>query len=557
MTFRRKETRRQAAVLAGLMVLSALTEGAGLVMLVPLLEAVSNNGLAGSEVASRLAGLGLPTSLGAMLVLFVGLVVLRGIIAVLRNMRAIRFEASLADGLRLQAWEAMLHCDWRVIAGLRRSDSASLLISSLDRVGYGLSQLISALSALLTLVALAFAGLLIAPQVAAILVGSGLLVLGAYHGLRRRAARQGDMLTRNQAAVYASLGEGLAALRAIKSQQRESQAYSALAQGFARLADGRADFVRDKSLGTFALQAGGAAVLSALVWLAAERWGYGLATVLPLIALFARALPLLAVVQETWQNWAHARPALVEVQALIARLEAAREPSLGEQVPPRLARSIRLAGIGVQYAGQDRAAIDAASFTIAAGTITAFAGPSGAGKSTLADILAGLLVPDRGRVEIDGAALDPAMLRAWRGAVAYVEQDPVLLSASVRDNLLWAAPEASEQHLWTALENAAAADLVRGLPQGLDTLLGDGGRRLSGGERQRLMLARALLRGPQLLILDEATSALDPANEAAIAEALQRLRGRLTVVLICHRGALLALADRVVRLEAGRVVDES
>ena len=136
--------------------------------------------------------------------------------------------------------------------------------------------------------------------------------------------------------------------------------------------------------------------------------------------------------------------------------------------------------------------------------------------------------------------------------VAYVEQDPVLLGGSIRSNLLWAAPDADEAHLNAALA-AASATFVHDLPQGLETPVGDGGRRLSGGERQRLMLARALLREPSLLILDEATSALDPGNEAAIAQALERLRGRMAIVIICHRGALLGLADREARLELGRL----
>jgi ATP-binding cassette subfamily C protein len=157
---------------------------------------------------------------------------------------------------------------------------------------------------------------------------------------------------------------------------------------------------------------------------------------------------------------------------------------------------------------------------------------------------------------IDGTVLDAAMLRAWRSQVAYIDQDPLLLAGTLRENLRCSAPDADDARLWIALADAAAESFVRALPQGLDTQLGDGGRRLSGGERQRLMLARALLRDPQLLILDEATSALDAENEAAIAAALERLRRRMTIVLIAHRGALLNLADGVITLESGRLIDE-
>ena len=127
------------------------------------------------------------------------------------------------------------------------------------------------------------------------------------------------------------------------------------------------------------------------------------------------------------------------------------------------------------------------------------------------------------------------------------------LSGTIRDNLRWAAAEAEDARLEQALRDASAA-FVLDLPQGLDTVIGDGGRALSGGERQRLMLARALLRDPALLILDEATSALDAANEAQIAAAVRGLRGRMAVVIIGHRGALLDLADAEIRLESGHIV---
>ena len=199
----------------------------------------------------------------------------------------------------------------------------------------------------------------------------------------------------------------------------------------------------------------------------------------------------------------------------------------------------------------ERAALDAINLVIPAKQMVALLGPSGSGKSTLADLLGGLISPDSGTLSIDGAVLDAGVRRAWREQVAYVHQEPVLLAASLRDNLRWAVPKASDAALETALR---AAEFAFALPQGLDTLLGDGGRTLSGGERQRLMLARALLRRPTLLILDEATSALDPANEALIVQALERLKGTLTVVLIAHRGALSALADRTYRLDSGRLL---
>lgn len=547
--------RRLAPRLAVLQIAAALSEGVGLVLLVPLLGALASP--AGGPVAGVIARLGLTTDLAALLALFVGLVALRAALVVARNRLALSLELALVDGLRQRAWHALLGADWRLLQGLRRSDQASLLITNLDRVGQGVSQLLLATTTVVTLLALGLAAMAIVPLFALGGLFAGALVLLAYRGLRRQAAALGEALGQIWDRVHGAIGEALGALRSIKTLGREAEAETAVMQGFAQLGAARQAYLHGQGIGQLLLHVGGAATLAMLVWLALAQWQLSAITILPMIALFARAVPLLGTLQEAWQQWRHARPALAAAQTLIARMQAAREAPLTPGLAPRLEREIGFERVTVRYAEQLSPALSAVTLSIPARRITALVGSSGAGKSTLADLLAGLLGPDQGAVAIDGLTMDAAVQRAWRSQVAYIDQDPLLLAATLRDNLRWAASAADDAQLWAALEDAAVADFVRSLPQGLDTRLGDGGRRLSGGERQRLMLARALLRDPQLLILDEATSALDAENEAAIAAALDRLRGRMTIVLIAHRGALLDLADQVIRLESGRVVDES
>ena len=556
-TMRDLLVRRLALRLALAQMAAALSEGVGLILLVPLLGTLTAPGEGGGALGGLIARLGLTTDLASLLCLFVGLVALRAGLVVARNRLALALELALVDDLRQRAWQSLLAASWRSLQGLRRSDQASLLITNLDRVGQGVNQLLLATTTLVTLTALGLAALAIMPWFALGGLAAAVLVLLAYRGLRHEASRLGEALGSIWDRVHGTIDDALAALRSIKTLGREAEAGAMVMEGFAELGEARAAYLRGHGIGQLVLQAGAAATLAVLVWIALEHWHVALAAILPLIALFARAVPLLGTLQEAWQQWHHARPALVQAEQLIAQLQAAGEPDQALAAPPRLRRELKLDQVSLRYDGQAAPALSDISATIPAFGITALAGPSGAGKSTLADLLAGLMAPDQGSITIDGAVLDPAMLRAWRSAVAYIDQDPLILAATLRENLCWAAPGANDGQLWQALEAAAAAAFVRELPDGLDTRLGDGGRRLSGGERQRLMLARALLRNPQLLILDEATSALDAENEAAVAAALGRLRGTVTIVLIAHRGALLDLADRVITLDAGRIVDES
>ncbi|MEQ1497705.1 MAG: ABC transporter ATP-binding protein [Novosphingobium sp.] len=542
-------SRPKAAVLAWLMLASALTEGLGLVLLVPLLTVLSRD--QPGRLDRWLGALGIPVTLEALLGLFVVLVALRSAINQARLVMAERFQLGLIDQLRNRAWHALLHCDWRVLQSLRRSDSASLLLGEVERVGYGVQQAISAIGIVLTLAAILLAALTISPLVTISAGLSGVVVLAAYAGLRRRANVLGENLGRAFSDSYAAFSEGLSAMRVIKSLAGEDRAEAETQATVAAMRQAQIGYVRDRAMGQAALQLGGAAALALLVWLAVQHWGMGASAILPMVALFARALPLLGNLQESWLQWRHSRPALDATLALITRAEAAREPDSIDPSAPLFSHELRLRDVTVQFEEAEQPALNTISLTIPAGSIVAISGASGAGKSTLADLLGGLISPDSGIMTVDGQIIDPARRRAWRRRVGYVQQDPVMLAASVRENLIW-GQDYSDSAIESALA-AASAEFALALPQGLGTRLGDGGRMLSGGERQRLMLARALLRRPALLILDEATSALDAENEALIAAALQGLKGQMAILLIAHRGALGDLADLTYRLERGQL----
>lgn len=196
---------------------------------------------------------------------------------------------------------------------------------------------------------------------------------------------------------------------------------------------------------------------------------------------------------------------------------------------------------------------DGVSFVIPPGGMTAFVGPSGAGKTSVFSLIERFYEPDSGRVLVDGTDVRDwpvAQLRSWIG---YVEQDAPVLSGTLRENLVFGAPESDEEDVQEALRTTRLTAMVAALPDGLETTVGHRGMKLSGGERQRIAVARALLRRPRLLLLDEATSQLDAVNEAALRDAVTEAARTTTVLVVAHRLSTVMLADRIVVMDAGRV----
>jgi thiol reductant ABC exporter CydD subunit len=210
--------------------------------------------------------------------------------------------------------------------------------------------------------------------------------------------------------------------------------------------------------------------------------------------------------------------------------------------------NLELDAVRVTYPGRSQPALDGLSATIEAGEMLAVVGPSGCGKSSLVSLLLGLVSPASGSVRIGGVDLRDLDPDAWRAKLAWVPQRPHLFNASIAQNASLGRSDASRKEIWAAISAAGLAEAVHNLPDGLDTSLGDRGAGLSAGERQRLALARALLRDAPLLLLDEPTANLDGHTERDIVQRLRRsARGR-TVVVVAHRPALVAIADRVLEL---------
>lgn len=271
-----------------------------------------------------------------------------------------------------------------------------------------------------------------------------------------------------------------------------------------------------------------------------------------LLYLFYLMAPIAQLVQAAVQLQAGLAviPRLREVEDLPS------EPVAPAEIPAATGSgpaAVTLSGVNFRY-GEDRPqALHDVSFDIPAGGMTALVGPSGAGKSTIFALLERFYEPGSGTIAVDGRDIRDLPLAGWRSTLGYVEQDSPVLSGTLRQNLVFGAPDATDDEVAEVLGRTRLEDLVRRLPEGLETAVGHRGQMLSGGERQRVAIARALLRTPRLLLLDEATSQLDAVNEMRLRDVITEVAGTTTVLVIAHRLSTVTTADRIVVLSDGRV----
>jgi ATP-binding cassette subfamily C protein len=554
--------RYQLSALLVTMVLAALTEGVGLLLLPPLLHILNADTPAhpmAQWLLQVLKSWGISPTAGALLSLFVALVALRSTIVYWRDQLTQQVQHRLVDALRLQSFTALLQAEWRWLSAKRQSDHANMLLADVNRVGAGLHFGMACVTGVITLCAYVLTALALSWSLTLLALLSGGAVLGILAHQRRAALKLGLDLSQAQSALHSVTQETLAGLKVAKILGITHSLTDRLRRALRQLRDNQMSFHRSTERSRLWFQVGGAALLAAYVYAGLYVWKTPVPVLLTLTLIFSRLIPLFMGTHQQWHRCLHAWPALQDIQRLLRECQAHAEPAAPSRTneqhglaPCPIERHVRLEHVGVSFTDRERAALSSINLELATHTTTAIMGASGAGKSTLADVLMGLITPDEGTVWLDGIALTGALRHTWRRCVSYVPQEVFLFHASVRDNLFWGKADATEAEMTEALQQAAA-DFVFALPQGLDTVIGDGGQRLSGGERQRIALARALLQRPALLILDEATSALDMDNEAKIRQAIEQLHGNLTMVVIGHRLPTLEHADQVLILESGKV----
>jgi ATP-binding cassette, subfamily B, bacterial len=302
------------------------------------------------------------------------------------------------------------------------------------------------------------------------------------------------------------------------------------------------------------------AAIVAVLWIGARDVRSGAMTPGSLVQFVIYAIIVagaVAALSEIWGELQRAAGATERMVELLQAVDSVADPRAPVPVPRRLGGAIAFEGVTFRYPARPRTpALDALDLRIEPGETVALVGPSGAGKTTIFQLLMRFFDPDEGRVALDGIDVRDMARMDLRRQLALVPQEPVIFAASVRENIRFGRPEASDAEVEAAARAAAAHAFVARLPEGYDTFVGERGVMLSGGQKQRLAIARAILRDAPVLLLDEATSALDAESERAVQQAVDRLAEGRTTLIIAHRLATVKRADRIVVFQEGRILAE-
>lgn len=376
--------------------------------------------------------------------------------------------------------------------------------------------------------------------------------------LFRRVRRYANESVAARGMLGAVAGEAIRGARVIKAQTAEAEEAERFAAVARRAA---AVFTRMQRVAFLTSPLGevmGTAVIVTLLALGL-RWAGPGGPIRPEVFLtfMAITMRLLPPVKQLAQFPAQVADALSAAQRVFALLDLPPEDvdAPGASIFTHLQEAIRFEQVRVTWPDGTEA-LRGVNLEMRRGEIVALVGPSGAGKSTLVDLLPRFVEPVSGRVTLDGEPLQRFTRSSLRRAIGYVGQETMVFHDTVRANIALGTPDATDGDIESAARAAHAHEFIAKLPAGYDTVLEERGTRLSGGERQRIALARVLLRDPEILVLDEATSALDPESEQLIQDALAAAFASRTVLLVAHRESTIAMATRVVRLDAGRVVDD-
>ncbi len=544
--------RRPAAWCVVLSIASGLAEALGIASVLPLLSGALDE--KGAD-AKTYFGLG-----GDNLLVFglVALVVLGLTSAVLRyvaEVAVIKLQADVEESLRSRMTAALFAMAWPSYLHLSLGETGKSVLIEATQVGVGAHYIVSGVGyGVITAIFLAVAAV-ISPIMTLATVVFGAAMALVYRAAGRRAGDVSRHLSGEASELTETTTDLLGNAKFYRSTGLGEVASVRADSGYRAWKDLYVRVQRWPPTTRLVFDMAGLMFISGVLALSLLARKDSPLEPLVFLALFYRMAPKLQQTQSGllgarvqgswWITWKERYDAAI-VDAEVAS---------GTAIPSSAPRLV-FEHVSYSFPGSEVPALHDVSWELPTGGCVAFVGESGGGKTTVLDLVTGLLMPTDGRVCLDSIDLRESSVEDWRHRIGFVMQDAPMFHGSIEANIAWGTPTPDRARVERVAELAHLGDVLRAMPEGLDTPVGQRGARLSGGQRQRVALARALYREPWLLVLDEATSALDSESEQVVQDALQSLKGTCSMLIVAHRIKTVELADRIVVLAGGEVVED-
>lgn len=540
------------------LVTGGLMDALSVISLIPVVDLFMHQDMQNVSVSTRyiikaMGFVGIQQRLGNVLVIFVLLVLVRSIFYIFSRYFIIQARYMLQRDILLGTFRDFFSARWSFFSGSQQGTLLNTFTREITNVGQAYEVISNYIAYIIQCCIFIFVPFYISWKVAVVSLGCAIVFMLPFIFLGKIGYKLGLINTVMSNRMIAEIQESIGSAKIILGFGRQRRSLVSLSKAFDVLA--RAT-VRSQTLSHAIPQMYypfGILVLVITMYVG-KSFTNTLSEIVAVLYSFMRILPIVGNIMAQRTDLNHFFPSYEQVTALRRRAKELEQPS-GNKTFRGLTRDITIEQVGFTYGGGEPVLTNV-DLTIPKGKMIALVGKSGSGKSTLIDIIMGFNQPSAGRISIDGTPLQEFDVLSYRSRIGYVPQENTLFNMSIRENLLWAKEDATDDEIIEACIIANAFEFIKDLPDKYETMVGDRGVRLSGGQIQRIALARAVLRKPDILILDEATSSLDTESEHLIQRAIENIARKTTVIIVAHRLSTIINADCIYVLDEGRIVEE-
>jgi len=540
-------------------VFTAVFEGIGITLIIPLVEvaqspgAVPEGGIAGA-FATVYGAIGIPFTLGAIVAGLSIVLVVRYSATFLSEWARIALRTNYVGELQSRSFENALHARIAYFDAEGTDDILNAIVTQASKAGSAIEAFVRVFQTGLLILMYLTIALYLAP-ILTIMTG---MIIGLLTYVLRNTVESaytvGDRVADANERIQRTVQAGTQGIREVKTLGYGDTLLDRFHDSIEQYVDSSIWVKRNEAFIGTAQNLAVALIVFTLVYVSLVSLDMSFGELGAFLFVIFKTGPLVSGVNKRYYQLEGMLPHLIRTDEFIEELQDNPEVEGGDKPIPTDLSPIVFDDVNFSY-GKNEQVLRDISFEIEGGDFVALVGESGAGKSTIASLLARFYVPDSGEIYTAGAPIDQYDVKEWRSRVAYVRQDPFIFNTTLKQNLLMANPNVSEEEIERVCEIAQVSEFLDDLPNGYETELGDDGVRLSGGQRQRVALARALLEDADILLLDEATSDLDTNIEHRVQSHIESMNRDYIIIAIAHRLSSIKRADRIFTLEDGEIIE--